>query len=189
MRVCVEGNIASGKTTALRVVRDARPDITVFEEPAREYADTLAEFCRDPASWSLPFSLRLLLSYRAAGQAEGDVLVERSCLGCRHVFSQLLYNEGKMSRDDWALFKEYADVLAWSPDAIVYVHTPADVCLARIRERGMPQLGEEHLDLEHLKRLEFQYKTMLRYADVPIVRVDGTLPPDALAQAVLAAFE
>ena len=113
--------------------------------------------------------------------------MERSCLSNRHVFSQLLFNENKMAQAEWELFKEYYDVLAWTPDVMVYIDTPADVCLERVQQRNRP--GEAKIDVQYLRRLEFQYETMLRYADVPVVRVDGTMPPDAVAQAVAAVFE
>lgn len=181
MRVCVEGNIGCGKSTALALLAHGRPDVRVFPEPVEEWKSMLGKFYDDPATWALPFSLKVLLSFHAPGKVPTDdkVLVERSPMSCRHVFSQLMFNEGKMSQDQWDIFKEYCDILSWTPDAIVYVHVPADVCHRRMLDRGRPE--ERDVGLAYLKRLEFQYETMLRYADVPVVRVDGTLPPEAVA--------
>ena len=187
MRVCVEGNIGSGKTTALEALAQARPDLRVFTEPLHDWGDLIRNFYDDPSRWSLALSLRALLAFREPGATSGEVLVERSCLSNRHVFSQLLFNENKMAQAEWELFKEYYDVLAWTPDVMVYIDTPADVCLERVQQRNRP--GEAKIDVQYLRRLEFQYETMLRYADVPVVRVDGTMPPDAVAQAVAAVFE
>ena len=48
--------------------------------------------------------------------------------------------------------------------------------------------GERALDDAYLRKVEFQYATMLRYTDAPVVRFDGTLPPaDLHAQMVDAA--
>ena len=186
VRICVEGNIGCGKTTALDHIRALRPDLRVFPEPVEEWGELLARFYADPAQWALPFSLRVLLSFvppaRAAGAGECAV-VERSPLSCRHVFAQLLFNEGKMTQEEWDVIKEYADVLGWVPDAIVYVQTSADECHRRMERRG--RAAEAGLDLQYLKRLEFQYETMLRYASVPVVRVDGAQPPERVAQAIL----
>ena len=186
MRVCVEGNIGSGKSTALAAVARVRPDAKTFPEPVEEWGDLLGKFYADPAQWALPFSLRVLLSFRGpAACADADlVVVERSPLSCRHVFSQLLFNEGKLSQEEWEVFKEYCEVLGWTPDLIVHVHTPADACLERVRARGRPE--ERGVDLHYLKRLEFQYETMLRYAGVPVVRVDGTQSVEEVANAVAA---
>lgn len=179
MRVCVEGNAACGKTTALALAAARLPGAEVFAPGAWGLLDA---FRADPAGWGLAFSLQVLLSFAAAAgpTGAGPRLVERGPLSCRHVFSQLLYNEGKLTAEEWNLFKEYCDVLGWTPDLVVYVQTPADECLRRLEARGDPG----GLDLQHLRRLEFQYETMLRYCDVPVVRVDGTLPPEAVAAAV-----
>jgi len=181
-RVCVEGNIGSGKSTALAALAAARPDLPVFQEPVDEWEPLLTKFYADPAQWALPFSLRVLLSFAAPEDVAGTCVVERSPLSCRHVFSQLLFNEGKMSQEAWELFKDYYAVLGWTPDAVVYVHTPADECYRRMEARGRE--AEKHVDLQYIKRIEFQYETMLRYAEIPVVRLDGTLPPDRLAAAI-----
>ena len=83
-----------------------------------------------------------------------------------------LYNEGLMAQQEWDVFKEYCDALGWSPDVIIYVDTPADVCFERIRRRGRE--CESKIDLEYVKRVEFQYSNMLKYTDIPVVRIDGT---------------
>lgn len=188
MRVCVEGNIACGKSTALGILKSTRPDLDVYTEPVEEWGELFTNFYDNPTKWALAFSLRVLLSFRAPAKSRGDrVLVERSCLSCRHVFSQMLFNEGKLTQQEWNVFKEYCDVLAWDPDIVVYVHTPPEVCEQRMRQRDRPE--ERGIDVHHLKRLDFQYETMLRFANVRVVRVDGTMPPDAVAQAIAAAFE
>lgn len=176
MRVSIEGNIGAGKSAALDAL--AARGFAVHKEPVDEWAEMLELFYKAPAEWALPFSLKVLLSFDriAAG------VVERSPQSCHHVFTQLLYNEGKMSYVQWDLFREYVDALGWTPDAIVYIDTPTDVCLDRVRTRN--RQGEGPIDLAYLKRVEFQYETMLKYVGVPVVRVDGTLSSVELADAV-----
>ena len=180
MRVCVEGNIGSGKSTALEALRALRPDVALRPEPVDDWQPLLSLFYADPRRWALAFNLRVLLSFDAAG---GGV-VERSPLSARHVFAQLLFNENKMTQAEWELYKEYWDTLAWKPDVLVYVHTPADQCHARVAARGRE--AERDIDIHYLRRLEFQYETMLRFCDVPVVRLDGTQPPEQLAAAIAA---
>ncbi len=187
MRVCVEGNIGCGKSTALAALAARRPDLAAFPEPVHEWGEMLDLYYADQARWALPFSLRVLLSFVEPGRASGPCVVERSPLACRHVFSQLQFNDGKLTQDQWDLFKEYYDVFGWKPDVLVYVQTPAAECRRRIEARG--RRAEAGLDLQYLKRLEFQYETMLRYADVPVVRVDGTAPPADVAAAIEAVVD
>lgn len=179
-KVCVEGNIGCGKTTALEALARLRPDLTLFPEPVGHCDDILAKYDEDSTAWALPLCLRVLLSFVPADTSHGINIVERSPMSARHVFSQLIFNDEKLSQDDWELYKEYCDVLGWMPDVIVYVQTPADVCYQRMAARD----GDRSPGMQYIKRLEFQYETMLRYADIPIVRIDGTQTPDQVAAAI-----
>lgn len=181
MRVCVEGNIGAGKSTALEAFSRLRPDVPVFPEPVDEWGDMLGRFYEDPRRWALPFSLKVLLGFQRA-RHDPVAVVERCPGSCRHVFSQLHFNDGHMTPEEWGVFKDYCDELWWEPDAIVYVHLPADQCHARMVARGRPE--ERDVDIQYLKRLEFQYETMLRYSPVPVIRVDGTRPPEDIARAI-----
>ena len=184
LRVCVEGNIGSGKTTSLERLALLRPDLALYPEPLEEWGALLGRFYREPSQWALAFSLRVLLSFARLGGHAGPCVVERSPMSCRHVFSQLLFNEGKLTQEEWDLFKDFCDALGWAPDVIVYVHAPADECYRRMQRRGRPE--EAGVDLHYLKRLEFQYETMLRYTGVRVERVDGTQPPEVIAAAIAA---
>ena len=177
MRISVEGNIGSGKSDCMVALAAAFPDVQCFPEPLHEWGELLDLFYECPPSWALAFSLKVLLSFRAASR-EPVCFVERSPMASRHVFSQLLYNDGTLSCQEWELFKEYHDVLGWKPDVVFFVDTPAAVCLQRIASRG--RACEANVDIDYLRRVEFQYANMLRYTDVPVVRFDGTLPPDEL---------
>jgi deoxyadenosine/deoxycytidine kinase len=200
MRIAVDGNIGSGKTTVLHALRrhfgssghaDGN-DAVVLEEPVDEWTQPLPDrgdqtlldrVYADPAEWGLHFSLRVLLSFGRTADVDASktVITERCPLSCRHVFTQLLFNDGHLSHAQWDAFKDCADVLGWLPDAIVFVDTPAHVCAERIKRRGRP--CEASLDVQYLRRLEFQYDTMLKYVTVPVVRLDGTADADTLAAA------
>ena len=175
MRVAIEGNIGSGKSTVLGALADA---FAVRKEPVDEWQPLLDLFYADPGKWSLAFSLRVLLSF-AAVPTGGDLVTERCPLANRHVFGQLLFNDQKMTQDEWDLFKEYHDAMGWTPDGIVFVDTPSDVCMDRIKSRG--RACEAAIDIQYLRRIEFQYQNLFKFCGVPVVRVDGTLPPAELA--------
>lgn len=183
MRVAVDGNIGSGKSDALQALAAAFPSVPVFPEPVEQWAELLDLYYASPAEWSLPFSLKVLLSFREPARLD-TCLVERSPLASRHVFGQVLYNEGLLNQQEWDLFKEYHDVLAWKPDVIFYIDTPPAMCQERIRARA--RACEASITLEYLSKVDFQYSNMLRFAGVPTVRFDGTLPPEQLHAAIVA---
>ena len=179
MRVVVEGNIGSGKSTVMQALRDAFPEATVIPEPVEQWASELALFYEDPAGWALPFSLRVLLTHfgnRDVGTTTGELaIVERCPLSCRHVFTQLLFNERTMSQHHWDLFREYYDVIGWEPgerDLILYIDTPVDKCLERIEHRGR-ESEQRGIDVQYLRRIEFQYDNVLKFCAAPVIRIHG----------------
>ena len=186
MRIAVEGNIGSGKSTVLGALAEV---FAVRKEPVEEWQPLLDLFYADQGKWSLAFSLRVLLSFAAVSDDGADpadpadpavlTVTERCPLANRHVFGQLLFNDQKMTQDEWDLFKEYHDAMGWTPDGIVFVDTPSDVCMDRIKARGRP--CEASIDIQYLRRIEFQYQNLFKFCGVPVVRVDGSLPPAELA--------
>lgn len=191
MRVILEGNIGSGKTTLTEALRAAYPDAQIHTEAVHDWQDLLELFYGDPGAWALPLSLRILLSHHAFRAVPRDVLtiLERCPLSCRHVFTQLLFNDGTMPQHHWDLFRQYADELGWEPaadDVILYIDTPVDVCMTRIAARK--RRGEDHIDIQYLRRLEFQYNNVLKYCACPVERLDGTKATHRLAADAVAAI-
>lgn len=181
MRVCIEGNIGCGKSSCLMSAEEAC-GVPCFPEPVDEWRAVLEKFYDSPSEWALAFSLQVLHSFRKP-LSEKTCVVERSPLATRHVFGQVLYNDGVLNCHEWELLKDYHDVLAWTPDMFVYIDTPPEVCLERIRSRGRPY--EKGIDASFLKKLDHQYTNMLRFSNVPVVRVDGTQAPHAVQAEVV----
>jgi deoxyadenosine/deoxycytidine kinase len=188
MRICVEGNIGSGKSTALRALAGLVDAENVVQEPLGAWGTLLDKYYADPAEWGLTFNLRVLHSFCRVARGTGakPVVVERSPMACRHVFGQLLYNDGILPPAAWELFKDYCDELGWVPDAFVYVDTPVDMCMRRVKARG--RSCEQGLSEEYLKRIEFAYENMFRFVDVPMVRVDGSKTPAEVVADIAAAI-
>lgn len=180
MRVCVEGNVGSGKSSALANLAALHPEITVREEPLKQWGTLLDLYYQDPATWSLAFNLKVLHSFHGVSS---DV-IERSPGACRHVFGQLAYNDNHLSPAAWDVFKEYHELLGWEPDVYVYIDTPPDVCFSRIQERGRG--CEAGLTEDYLKRIEFQYHNFLKFTKVPVIKIDGLQDSHKIAQDLLA---
>lgn len=183
MRIAVEGNVGAGKSAALAAL--AAAGVRVVPEPVAEWGDLLDAFYANPAAYGLGFSLEVLRGMSRVPDDGGLTVVERSPLANRYVFTNILYNDGKLTPAEWAVYKDYHEHLGWAPDAIVYLDVPADACLRRVAARGRP--CEAGLDVSWLRRVEFQYETMLKFANVPVSRVAGTGSPGEVAAGVAAA--
>lgn len=184
-RIAVEGSIGAGKSDVLKTLAKCFQNIPVYQEPIDEWEEYLSKFYENQAQWSLPLSLKVLLSFGRV--PECVCICERSPLSNRYVFTQMLSNDG-MPRLHFDLYKDYYDTLCpWEPDAILYVDTPADVCLERIKERG--RACEQNIDITYLKRLEFMYESnLLKFYKKPVIRLDGTLSKEALGNSAVDAI-
>jgi deoxyadenosine/deoxycytidine kinase len=119
----LEGNISSGKTTAVEALRAA--GYSVFEEPIdvwqREYVsgnkNILELFYEDRKTWGFKFEMVSLMTrykqLRAAHIAlktHDIVFVERSLMTDRHVFALNLYRNGFFEPLDWKIYCEWHDM-------------------------------------------------------------------------------
>lgn len=189
MRISVCGCIGAGKTSALQALAEEFPGAAVFPEPVDQWEELLCLFYKDKHAWALPLSLKVLLSFGSrlsAAATDNICFVERSPLCCRDVFTKMLHADGILSQPAWELFLEYWSILGWKPDAIIFIDTPAAVCLERIEKRG--RTSENSIDIQYAKRLEFYYAQMLRTMEqegLRVKRVSGNGPQDVVNRAVI----
>ena len=181
MRIAIEGNIGSGKSSVLGALAAKFPHVPTIAEPVEEWGDLLDLFYANPSTWALPFSLKVLLTFRRAGDTP-TCIVERCPLSCRHVFTQTLFSDGTLSQHSYDLFKEFYDILAWTPDVILFIDTPIDRCMERVLKRGR-DCEVRGVDFEYLRRIEFKYETMLKFIgkDITVIRIDGSRSMDDVA--------
>ncbi|MFC2108810.1 deoxynucleoside kinase [Candidatus Bipolaricaulota bacterium] len=183
--ILFEGNIAAGKSTVGR--RLAESELFGFvEEPVgawqQDFEENLLDlFYRDTNRWAFTFQLAAFTT-RAKTWTEvldiidhRNVVLERSIYCDRYVFAKNCYQSGLMKKTEWQLYCKLWDWLEsnWcaEPDKIVYLRTPADVCLERIEARGRSE--ETTIPVEYLRDLEVLHDEWL--TDNPkAVMIDGT---------------
>lgn len=195
MIVAVDGNIGSGKSRALAALAArGRADLRVFHEPVDEWT-LLSAFYADRRTTALPFQLEVLESYAgvptlAAEPGVTTVVTERSPLTGRDVFGKLLVNDGLMSDGEWDTYNRWHRRLGWTPDAIVYVDTPPETCMRRVRSRARAaECLDDGVDRAYLDRLDRAHRVLLDHGGVPVVRVDGAADPDVVAASVAEAVD
>lgn len=182
--ILFEGNIAAGKSTVGR--RLAESELFGFvEEPVgawqQDFDENLLDlFYRDTNRWAFTFQLAAFTT-RAKTWTEvlaiidhRNVVLERSIYCDRYVFAKNCYQSGLMKKTEWQLYCKLWDWLEsnWcaEPDKIVYLRTPAEVCLERIETRGRAE--ETTIPIEYLRDLEVLHDEWL--IDNPkAIMIDG----------------
>jgi len=171
--ILLEGNIGAGKTSLGNTLEDAGA-FAFLEEPVDRWREGFAsnlfqQFYADMPRWSFTFQIMAFVT-RAKTWSEilqrtsaDRVILERSIFTDRHVFARNLYEQGAMTDAEWELYGHLWDFLAGNyveePDHILYLRTPAEECVERIRRRGRAE--EREIPLDYLKRLEAHHDEWL----------------------------
>ena len=183
--ILLEGNIGAGKSTVGRLLK-ASSMFDFIEEPVDQwqggYASNLLDmFYHDMERWSFTFQILAFITRAKTWQEilarteHSRVVLERSIFTDRHVFATSMHQIGAMSETEWQVYCGLWDFLSTNycvePNAIVYLRTPAEECLERIKERDRTE--EVGIELDYLKRLEDLHDAWL--LDHPqAVILDGT---------------
>jgi len=163
--ILLEGNIGAGKTTVGSILRESGHLIFV-EEPVDawqgEFGENLLQlFYDDPKRWAFAFQLaafktRARIWTKILEGPHNNIVLERSIFCDRYVFARNGHENGSIGEIEWKLYLQYWDWIVGeqgvNPQAILYLRTPAETCLERIKERGRGE--EKKVSLGYLKDLE-----------------------------------
>ncbi|XP_048783997.1 deoxyguanosine kinase, mitochondrial isoform X2 [Lagopus muta] len=155
LRLALEGNIAVGKSTFLRLLGRAFPAWQRAAEPvarwrevvagAAEGGNLLQRLYRDPARWAFTFQTFSCLGRLQAQleRPEGPVRVsERSVYSDRYVFAKSLFEGGQLDALEWAIYQEWHTFLVGqlgahtAPHAFLYLRASPQVCGRERRRKG-----------------------------------------------------
>lgn len=194
LMVLLEGNIGAGKTTVGRAL-EAHTPFEFIEEPTKawqeKYGTNMLElFYSDTARWAFTFQVNAFVTRAKTWHEIGrltdsrQVILERSIFCDRFVFAENCYRTGLISAAEYGLYLDLwrftTDHFVNQPDLILYLRTPAEECLRRMRARG--RYEEVGVPLSYLEELETLHDEWLLDNPRTLV-IDGMQrwPPDALA--------
>jgi len=175
MKVVIDGNIGSGKTTQLDLLEKA--GYVVQREPISEWP--LEKFYEDPRRWSFLMHMAVLMSLRPT---EG-VIHERCPLSTAHVFWRYVLDKKIVAKEEDDLFMKYYDVYGWFPDLYIYLSKEPETAWQHIQSRH--QAGDSGVTLEYLKDLDRYYKRMLMSVPCRVLVVNANRNPIAIHKQIL----
>jgi deoxyadenosine/deoxycytidine kinase len=166
MMILLEGNVGAGKSTVGRALAMSG-NFGFIEEPTKawqeDFASNMLELVySDLQRWSFTFQICAFITraknwHEVLAVTDHDrVILERSIFCDRFVFAENCYRTGLMSPVEYQILLGLWNLLVSNfcdePDVILYLRTPAEVCLQRLRDRGR---GEESgITLDYLLQLE-----------------------------------
>jgi deoxyadenosine/deoxycytidine kinase len=148
MKVVIDGNIGSGKTTQLELLQSQ--GYTIKKEPLEKWPLDL--YYSDPKRWGFLFQIMILQTLQPI--SDDKVIYERSPLSSRHVFWEVME---KTELEDETYKKQY-ELQKWEPDAYIFINKSPELCFEHIQNRI--QEGDAKVSLEYLKLLHDWYLKM-----------------------------
>lgn len=155
MKVSIEGNIGSGKSTVIsRICQELR--LPMFLEPVDSWKEWLTLYYQDSDRWGFSMNLNVLMSFHKWHDNNFLGIYERSPLSNRYVFTELQ----KLNPLEQKLFEEVYEQLAWVPDVVIYIRTDPEVSMERMQKRARE--CENGVPFEYLKAIHEKYEKMFK---------------------------
>jgi deoxyadenosine/deoxycytidine kinase len=188
--ITLDGNIGAGKSTLLDAIQKHIPSLTVIPEPVGEWLtmtnkhgeSLLKLFYKDKHRWAYTFqnaailtrlldTQRILSEWKPTPGKLPIIITERSVLTDRHVFADMLHNDGIIDDLEWNLYlKWYNSYASKLPvRGIIHLNTSASTSNNRIKIRGRD--GEESIELSYLEQLDVQHNKWVTETDLPVLQV------------------
>uniref|UniRef100_A0A3P8WL28 Thymidine kinase 2, mitochondrial n=1 Tax=Cynoglossus semilaevis TaxID=244447 RepID=A0A3P8WL28_CYNSE len=186
--VCIEGNIASGKTTFLEYFSKTS-NIEVLTEPVSKWRDVqghnpLSLMYQDPERWGMTLQtyVQLTMLDRHLTPMSASVrMMERSIFSAKYIFVENLSRSGKMPAVDYAILSEWFDWITTNisipVDLIVYLQTSPQTCHDRLKQRCREE--EKVIPLKYLDSIHQLHEDwLIKQTSFPLPAPVLVIPAD-----------
>jgi deoxyadenosine/deoxycytidine kinase len=196
--ISIEGNIGSGKSTILKEFKkvfttlDGYNKIIYVDEPVSQWEQIKSKdgknmielFYADPVKYSFSFQMmayisRLILLKEAIRKYPDSVIITERCLLTDYnIFASMLYEQGKMSEEEYAIYKKWfqyfqTDVVM---SAIIYIQCDPEVSHDRCTKRCRPG---ESISLDYLIECHNKHETWMKHENVSTLTINNDTPMDS----------
>ncbi|KAK7901463.1 hypothetical protein WMY93_018232 [Mugilogobius chulae] len=188
--ICIEGNIASGKTTCLEYFSRMNNIETISKWRNVRGHNPLALMYQDPERWGLTLQtyVQLTMLERHKAPVCAPVrMMERSLYSAKYIFVENLYRSGIMPEVDYAVLTEWFDWITTN------IHVPVDLIdlprnVPREAEASMSE-EEKVIPLTYLESIHQLYEDWLINQRLPLPAPVLVIPADHDLQKMLLQYE
>ena len=171
--ISIEGNIGSGKSTFISFLKENFDDICFVDEPVQEWTKIVDEnnnnliqnFYKDKKKYGYLFQnfayiTRIKKLNNAIKNSKKKIIItERSIESDKHLFAEMLYEDGYISKLEWNMYLEWFDYFKTNIDNIIYIKTSVNNCIERINRRD--RSGEDKIERKYIENLHNKHEKWL----------------------------
>jgi deoxyadenosine/deoxycytidine kinase len=200
VRISIEGNIATGKSTFIKILEDASgaEDWEITPEPVSQWTQIDGEkkksgkesllklFYAEPHRYaytmeSFTFMTRVNVEKQRSKKVSTvtATINERSVYSSKYIFARNCYETGLMTETEWAIYQEWSSYLLNSLgelqlDGLIYLRADPKVCSGRMSKRGRPE--EQGVTLEYLNQLHEKHEAWLHRREFSNENIMADIP-------------
>jgi deoxyadenosine/deoxycytidine kinase len=115
---------------------------------------------------------RILKEWRPESGKLPIIITERSVLTDRHVFADMLHDDGILDDLEWKLYLRWYEAYATDLPikGIIHLNTSANTSNTRIKIRARD--GEESIEISYLEQLDAQHNKWVSESSLPCLQID-----------------
>lgn len=176
LRVTIEGNVGSGKSSFCKYLKDINSEYTIVDEPIEQWrsvnghnlmSNALAGDDLESITNFQHFVLHSVLRAQSNVSPKHILISERCLMTQREVFWKALSAQSLMKAETYQTLDRILSQIddpfnSRYPDVYVYLREKPEVCLQRCQTRG--RIEERHFTLANFKLMERLHDSWLLYA-------------------------
>ena len=187
----VEGNIGSGKSTLVKMLKEhlkkiKNTEVIYLPEPVAEWEsikdsdgkNAIEKYYENPDKYAFSFQMMAYISrihqLRETLQTNNNVIIicERSVFTDKEIFAKMLHDDGKIGEIEYNIYCKwfYEFVKDIPVGGLIYVKTNPEICERRVIKRN--RKGET-IPLEYLQNCHKYHEDWLNNESLPVLKLDG----------------
>jgi deoxyadenosine/deoxycytidine kinase len=189
--ICIDGNIGAGKTSILKKLHNDHKYL-ICEEPIDKWSSYLKDIYDNKKGY-YDFQVKVW-SDRCFIQEKSEkrMFFERSPYFTRNTFIEYLYNNEKISKEEYDKLNQMYDITdgKWKPDKYFYIKVSSETCYNRILRRNRE--FEKNIKFDYIKELNDLYEKTYTNGikkGVDIIKIDGEKITEEIVKEILENIE
>lgn len=189
----VEGNIGSGKSTLVKLLKDILPasfsdaKFIFLQEPVSIWktvtdengTDVIEKFYANKSEYAFSFQMMAYISRLSQlrnvckKNPNSIIITERSVFTDRNVFAKMLYNDKLIKEIDYKIYNMWFDefIKEVPLSGLIYLNTEPEKCKERIIKRN--RNGEEDISIDYLANCKKYHDIWVNSSEKTPLIIDG----------------